>query len=168
MIAGVNWVTEHHVADKSVANTSLGGGASEAQDDAVKHLIESGVFVVAAAGNSNADACHYSPARVPAAFTTAASDINDNKATFSNYGPCVDAYAPGVAIISDWIRGGTKTIGDTSMAAPAVAGTAALYLSNHVSTPAATSAWLIDHATTGVINNSRSDSANRQLYTDGL
>jgi hypothetical protein len=87
VIAGVNWVTLHHVPDKSVANMSLGGGANTAVDDAVNQLIASGVFVSAAAGNNNQGACNFSPARVLAAFTTAASDANDNKATFSNFGP---------------------------------------------------------------------------------
>jgi subtilisin family serine protease len=151
VIAGMNWVTAHHVPDKSVANMSFGRGATLAVDDAVNHLIESGVFVSVAAGNSNANACDFSPARVPAAFTTAASDVSDNKASFSNFGPCVDAYAPGVAIPSDWIGSGTKTTSGTSMAAPVVAGIAALYLSGHASPPAATSTWIIDHATAGVI-----------------
>jgi subtilisin family serine protease len=168
VIAGVNWVTKHHVADKSVANMSLGGGASSSIDAAVTHMIESGVFVSAAAGNDNRDACNESPARVPAAFTVAASDSGDSRASFSNYGPCIDAYAPGVSITSDWLRGGTHTISGTSMAAPAVAGTAALYLSHHASTPAATSAWLIEHATTGVITSNRADTANRLLYKAGL
>ena len=132
VIAGVNWVTEHHVADKSVANMSLGGGASQAVDDAVTHMIESGVFASVAAGNNNGNACNYSPARTPSAFTVAASDETDRKATFSNHGPCVDAYAPGVGIPSDWIGSATNTISGTSMAAPAVAGIAALYLSDHV------------------------------------
>ena len=151
VIAGVNWVTAHHVPDMSVANMSLGGGASSAQDDAVSHMIEAGVFVTAAAGNANSDACNYSPARAPAAFTVAASDSSDGKATFSNFGPCVDAYAPGVAIPSDWIGSTSRTTSGTSMAAPVVAGIAALYLSGHVSTPAATSTWIVDHATPGVI-----------------
>jgi subtilisin family serine protease len=170
VIAGVNWVTAHHVADKSVANMSLGGGASPAMDDAVNHMIESGVFASVAAGNSNANACNVSPARVPAAFTTAASDNLDRKASFSNWGPCVDAYAPGVAITSDWIGSPTSinTISGTSMAAPAVAGTAALYLAEHASTPASTDTWIRDNATTGVITSSPSGTPDRLLYMAGL
>ena len=163
VIAGTDWVTAHQVPGKSVANMSLGGGANSAMDAAVNHMIESGVFVVAAAGNDNRSACNYSPARAPVAFTVAASDSQDRKATFSNHGPCVDAYAPGVAIPSDWIgsRTAVNTISGTSMAAPVVAGIAALYLSDHVSTPAATSTWIIDHATTGVIHGNPSGTANR-------
>ncbi len=168
VIAGVNWVTEHHVADKSVANMSLGGGASPALDDAVNHLVESGVFVSVAAGNNNGDACNFSPARASAAFTVAASDSSDRKATFSNWGPCVDAYAPGVAIPSDWIGSRTNTISGTSMAAPVVAGIAALYLADHASTPAATSAWIIDHATTGVIQNNPANTVDRLVYKADL
>jgi subtilisin family serine protease len=170
VIAGVNWVTAHHVANKSVANMSLGGEASKAEDDAVSEMVRSGVFVSVAAGNSNTNACNVSPARTPSAFTTAASDMSDKKATFSNHGPCVDAYAPGVAITSDWIGSttATKTINGTSMAAPAVAGTAALYLADHASTPAATTTWILDHATPGVIISNAPNTPNRLLYKAGL
>ena len=168
VIAGVNWVTEHHVADKSVANMSLGGGASQAVDDAVTHMIESGVFASVAAGNNNGNACNYSPARTPSAFTVAASDETDRKATFSNHGPCVDAYAPGVRIPSDWIGSATNTISGTSMAAPAVAGIAALYLSDHVGTPAATSSWIADHATTGVILGNQPNTVDRLVFKADL
>ncbi len=171
VIAGVDWVTEHHVADKSVANMSLGGGASQVMDAAVNHMIESGVFVSVAAGNNNGDACNYSPARTPAAFTVAASDNLDRKATFSNWGRCVDAYAPGVAISSDWIGSNTasNSISGTSMAAPAVAGTAALYLAEHVNTPAATAAWIVDNATAGAIaNGGVGGTPNRLLYMGDL
>ena len=170
VIQGINWVTEHHVADKSVVNMSLGGGAITAMDDAVKRLIDSGVFVSAAAGNDNRNACNYSPARAPTAFTVAASDNNDRKASFSNFGPCVDAYAPGVAISSDWIGSPTATnaISGTSMAAPHVAGVAALYLSEHSTTPAATSKWIRDNATTNVISGNPADTANLLLYKGDL
>jgi subtilisin family serine protease len=161
VIAGINWVTAHHVADRSVANMSLGGGGSIAMDDAVHQMVESGVFVSAAAGNDNRDACNVSPARAPTAFTVAASDSSDRKASFSNFGRCVDAYAPGVSVPSDWLNGGHNTISGTSMAAPVVAGIAALYLAHHASTPAATGAWILEHATGGVIANNPGDTANR-------
>lgn len=163
VIAGVNWVAEHHVPDKSVANMSLGGGKSIAMNDAVHQLVESGVFVSAAAGNNNANACDFSPAGTPSAFTVAASDNTDRKATFSNHGPCVDAYAPGVAVTSDWIGSATatNTISGTSMAAPVVAGIAALYLAEHASTPAETTAWILDHVTDGVISGNPGGTANR-------
>ena len=179
VISGIELAVKHSldvqaktgVAGKSVANLSLGGGASETMDSAVSNMVSQGVFVSVAAGNENRSACNYSPARAPAAFTTAASDNKDQKATFSNYGPCVDAYAPGVAITSDWIsERGFNTISGTSMAAPAVAGTAALYLSDRGGTPAATGAWLVEHATPGVIQNNPSVpvTTTRLLYKGGL
>ncbi len=168
VLAGVDWVTAHHVPDRSVANMSLGGAVSTAVDAAVNRMVESGVFVSVAAGNSSSNACNTSPARVPDVFTTAASDASDTKASFSNFGPCVDAYAPGVAVPSDWLNGGANSISGTSMAAPVVAGIAALYLADHVSTPAATSAWLVDHAIPGVIGNNPPDTANRLVDKAGL
>ena len=128
VIAGIDWVATNHAA-KSVANMSLGGGASRALDTAVTNLINTGVVVVVAAGNSNRDACRTSPARVPAAITVAASDQNDNFASFSNWGSCVDLIAPGVAITSAWITSIARTISGTSMATPHVAGAVARYLS---------------------------------------
>jgi subtilisin family serine protease len=168
VIYGINWVTEHHVRDKSVALVSLGGGASPAMDTAVTRLVESGVFVSSPAGNDNKNACNYSPSRAPAVFTVAASDLNDRKASFSNSGPCVDAYAPGVSVTSDWITGKHNTLSGTSMAAGIVAGIAALYLADHASTPADTTTWILDHATADVIHGNPVGTANRLVYTDGL
>ena len=128
VIAGLDWVAGNKVAN-SVANMSLGGGASTALDTAVSNLINAGVTVVVAAGNSKKDACRTSPARVPAAITVAASDQTDTFASFSNWGPCVDIIAPGVAITSAWINSSTNTISGTSMAAPHVAGAIARNLS---------------------------------------
>ena len=171
IVAGVNWVTEHHVAGKSVANMSLGGGKTPAVNDAVNHMVDSGVFASVAAGNNNGDACNYSPAGASGAVTVAASDNADRKATFSNWGRCVDVYAPGVAITSDWIGSdtATNTISGTSMAAPHVAGVAALYLSEHASPPAAAATWIADHATAGVITNGGvGGTPNRLLYMGDL
>ncbi|MEP9365353.1 S8 family serine peptidase [Nocardioides sp. CN2-186] len=168
VLAGIDWVTAHH-ADRSVANMSLGASGSEVIDTAVRHLIASGVFVAVAAGNSNANACSYSPARVPAAFTVAASTSTDQKASFSNHGSCVDGYAPGADIPSDWIGGMTKTISGTSMASPVVAGVAALYLaSHHSATPDDITQWLTSHATAGVIGGNPANTANRLVFTGGL
>jgi len=132
VIAGINWaITNHQPGVKAVANMSLGGGASSALDTAVNNLINDGVIVVVAAGNSRQDACKSSPARVPAAITVAASDVNDIFASFSNRGKCVDIIAPGFGIASAWIGSNTatKTISGTSMASPHVAGAVARALS---------------------------------------
>ncbi len=142
VIAGVDWVTKNHTA-RSVANMSLGGGVSSALDAAVATSIASGVTFAVAAGNGNSrgvpqDACSSSPARVGAALTVGATDNTDAAASFSNYGPCVDLFAPGVGITSDWYSrksvSATNTISGTSMATPHVAGVAALYLEKAVET----------------------------------
>jgi subtilisin family serine protease len=136
VIAGIDWVTaDHQPGQPAVANMSLGGGASTALDKAVATSIADGVTYAVAAGNGNAagrpqDACTSSPARVPAALTVGATDKTDAPASFSNYGTCVDLFAPGVGITSDWYTTSTatNTISGTSMATPHVTGVAALYL----------------------------------------
>jgi aqualysin 1 len=133
VIKGVDWVTAN-AAEPAVANMSLGGGASKALDDAVRSSATSGVFYSIAAGNNSANACNYSPARAGAGtnngiVTTAATNSGDKEASWSNYGSCVDIWAPGVSIVSTKKGGGTTTMSGTSMAAPHVAGGGALYLS---------------------------------------
>lgn len=167
VIAGINWVETHAVAGKSVVNMSLGGGKSTALNNAVGQLVEAGVFVVAAAGNENANACNYSPTSSPAAFVVGAINDLDAKAYFSNHGPCLTAYAPGQLITSDWILNGTKTISGTSMAAPFVAGIAALRLAVHPSTPAEVTTWLIDHATPDIVTDNPSQTPNRLIFDPG-
>ncbi len=134
VIAGVDWVTANRTLP-AVANMSLGGSASTALDNAVRNSVASGVFYAVAAGNSNVDACTTSPARAGQGdngiMTARASDINDNKASFSNFGPCTDIDAPGVSILSTWTNSGTATASGTSMSSPHVAGTAALFLSSN-------------------------------------
>jgi len=132
VIAGVNWAIGNHVQGKpAVANLSLGGPVSDALDLAINNLISDGVTVVVAAGNDRLNACNYSPSRVPAAITVAASTSADTLASFSNTGPCVDIIAPGVNITSAWIGKNTaiSTISGTSMASPHVAGAIARSLS---------------------------------------
>ncbi len=106
----------------SVINMSLGGESDEAIDDVVRAMVDAGIFVVAAAGNSNKDACTGSPGRVPEVFTVGATDQKDKRALFSNHGKCVDIWAPGRDIESLAPNGGTKHADGTSMAAPHVAG----------------------------------------------
>jgi subtilisin family serine protease len=136
VIAGVEWVTTNHTP-LAVANMSLGGGLSPALDAAVRESIASGVTYAVAAGNGDSrgipqDACKSSPAGVDTALTVGATDKLDAPASFSNYGSCVDLFAPGVGITSDWYARksstATNTISGTSMATPHVTGVAALYL----------------------------------------
>ncbi|MFL6138000.1 MAG: S8 family serine peptidase [Frankiaceae bacterium] len=169
VIAGMNWVASNH-ATKSVANMSLGGGFSSSVNSAATNLVNSGVFLAVAAGNSNADACNYSPSSAPGTLTVAASDINDARASFSNYGGCVDVYGPGVNITSDWLNNGTNTISGTSMATPHATGVGALYKSSVSGNPASSTvvSWIINNATTNVISGNPSGTPNRLLYKSTL
>jgi aqualysin 1 len=133
VIRGIDWVTAH-AAKPAVANMSLGGSASQALDDAVRNSAATGVVYAIAAGNSGANACTQSPARAGTTngvITVAATDTSDSEASWSNYGSCVDIWAPGVSILSTRKGGGTTTMSGTSMASPHVAGGSALYLSSH-------------------------------------
>jgi len=132
VIKGVDWVTANAVKP-AIANMSLGGGASLALDNAVIRSADSGVFYSLAAGNSAVDACTQSPARAGThngVMTVAATDISNLEASFSNFGSCVDIWAPGVSILSTFRKNSTRTLSGTSMAAPHAGGTGALFLSH--------------------------------------
>ncbi len=167
VIAGIDFVTANH-SGPSVANMSLGGGASTAMDNAVNNSVASGVFYAVAAGNSNTVACNSSPARAQLAYTVASSTSSDSRSSFSNFGSCVDIFAPGQGITSAWHTSNTatNTISGTSMAAPHVAGAAALYLHENPSmTPGQVGALLSSNATSGVLSGIGSGSPNLLLYT---
>ncbi|MBQ1092040.1 S8 family peptidase [Streptomyces sp. B93] len=165
VIAGIDWVTANH-SGPSVANMSLGGGASTTLDNAVRNSIASGVTYAIAAGNSSANASSYSPARVGEAITVGATTSTDARASYSNYGSVVDLFAPGSSITAGWHTSdtATNTISGTSMATPHVAGAAAVYLAGHTSaTPAQVASALTAGAVTGKVTNPGSGSPNRLL-----
>jgi subtilisin family serine protease len=167
VIAGVDWVTANHVSP-AVANMSLGGGYSQAVNDAVEASIRSGVTYTVAAGNSSWDACNISPASAPDAITLGASDSLDQQAVFSNYGRCLSLYGPGVRIKSAFIGSDTASRygSGTSMAAPHAAGAAALYLETHpAAAPAEVQAALVTAATQGQITKIGTGSPNLLLFT---
>ncbi|MEU2180489.1 S8 family peptidase [Streptomyces thermolilacinus] len=166
VVAGIDWVTRNAVKP-AVANMSLGGGADSTLDAAVRNSIASGVTYAVAAGNESTDASTKSPARVAEAITVGSTTSSDARSSFSNYGSILDIFAPGSSITSAWHTGdtATNTISGTSMAAPHVAGAAALYLANNRSaTPSQVATALTSNATTGVVTNPGSGSPNRLLY----
>jgi serine protease len=167
VIAGVDWVANNH-ATPAVANMSLGGGASTALDDAVRAAIASGVTFAIAAGNSNANACNSSPARVAQALTVGSTTNTDARSSFSNFGTCLDIFAPGTNITSAWSTSNTatNTISGTSMATPHVTGVAALYLADHPSaTPAEVGTAVVNNATPNKVTGAGTGSPNRLLYS---
>src|SRR3989440_1773345 len=167
VIAGVDWVSANHV-NPAVANMSLGGGKSPALDQAVTNLWNSGVFLAVAAGNDNVDACTESPSGAPSVFTVAASEKTDAKASYSNWGTCVELYAPGSAIKSTYLAT-TMTLSGTSMATPHVVGVGALYKATFGDAPSATvSNWIITNSTTGVITGNGNGTPDRLLFKGTL
>ena len=169
VIAGVDWVTQN-AAKPAVANMSLGGSYYAALNTAVANAVASGVAFAVAAGNSNANACNYSPSSTPTAITVGATTSSDAKASYSNYGSCVDIQAPGSSITSDWIGSATatNTISGTSMASPHVAGAAALVLgANPAFTAQQVRDALVNNATNGVVTGLPSG-PNKLLYVGFL
>lgn len=165
VIAGLDWILKNG-KKPAVVNMSLGGDASTSLDSAVENLFNNGYVMVVAAGNSNTDACSSSPARVSKAITVAATDNTDTRASYSNYGSCVDIFAPGSQINSSWIGSNTatKVLNGTSMATPHVAGVVAEMLqSTPTATPQTISTNLLNQASTNVVK-SPSGSPNRLLY----
>jgi subtilisin family serine protease len=165
-IAGVDWVTAN-ATKPAVVNMSLGGGYSQAMNDAVARSIASGISYSVAAGNSSTDACTFSPASEPTALTVGATFRTDARSSYSNIGPCVDLFAPGSFITSAWNTSDTAAVSlsGTSMATPHAAGAAALYLETHPSaSPATVAAHLVATATEGLITNPGTGSPNLLLF----
>lgn len=176
VIAGLEWILSPENPNsktQAVVNMSLGGNASATIDAAVTKLTNSGIVVVVAAGNSNADACNYSPARAPSAITVGATDKTDTRASYSNFGSCVDLSAPGSMITSAWYTSTTamNTISGTSMATPHVVGAAAVYLGlNPSASVAQVTQFLDQESTKDAVKNLPAGTANKLLYvspTDG-
>ena len=168
VIAGLDWIAHNRPStQRAVVNMSLGGGTSSSLDSAVASLVASGVAVVVAAGNSNVDACTSSPARAASAITVGSTTTTDSRSSFSNFGSCLDIFAPGSNITSTVPGGGTAVYSGTSMASPHVAGVAAVVLSQIAMTPSQLATYLTDNATTGVVGSAGTGSPNLLAFLPG-
>jgi subtilisin family serine protease len=168
VIAGIDWVAKNAIKP-AVANMSLGGDKSQSLDEAVQAAVNSGVVFVVAAGNENQNACNVSPSNVPEAITVGATTRTDSRASYSNFGKCVDIFAPGSSITSAWRTNdtATSTISGTSMASPHVAGVVALYLEeNPKATPAEIDALVKKNATPNIVKNPGTASPNLFIYSN--
>lgn len=164
-IAALDWVRANR-RNPAVLNMSYGGSYSAALNDATARLVSSGVFVAVSAGNNGGDACKYSPSSAAGAFTTAASNERDGRVSYSNYGSCVDGYAPGYNIMTSAKGSSTALSSGTSMASPHVAGVGALYKGRYGNASSATvDNWIKKNATTGKITSNPSGTPNRLLYS---
>ena len=168
VIAGIDWAVADHAAGKpAVANMSLGGGYSSSLNLAVDRATADGISMAVAAGNSSADACNYSPASAASALTVGSTTATDSRSSFSNFGSCLDVFAPGSSIRSAYIGSpsASTTMSGTSMASPHVAGAAALYLSaNRSAQPGAVATALGNAASPGLVTDAGPGSVNRLLY----
>nr|MSZ50945.1 S8 family serine peptidase [Actinomycetota bacterium] len=175
VIAGLDWILSPlnpNSKSRAVLNLSIGGPTSAALNSAIEKLSNAGITVVAAAGNEGADACTRSPSGAPSAITVGATQSNDNSASFSNFGSCVDINAPGVGITGAWIgnKTATNTISGTSMASPHVTGAAAIYIGQTGASPSQVASYLISESTKDVVTGLKPNTVNRLLYvspTDG-
>jgi subtilisin family serine protease len=168
VVAGMDWVAQN-AQKPAVANMSLGGAKDATVDAAAKNLSDAGVFLAVAAGNEGADACNSSPSGADGVLAVAAEDRTDMSASFTNYGSCVKVYAPGVAIKSDWLAGGTNTMSGTSMATPHVVGVAALYKeANGDGSQATVTGWITSHAVKDAVIGVPAGAPNLLLNTGGL
>ncbi|MFI7358620.1 S8 family peptidase [Streptomyces avidinii] len=168
MIAGLDWVAKN-AKQPAVLNGSLGGDLSEALNKAATALSDAGVLPVLAAGNSAKDACTVSPASADRVLTVAASNQYDEETSFSNWGTCVELYAPGEAIVSAKLGGGSVALDGTSMASPHVAGVAALYKAkNPDATPGEIAEFIGEESTKDVLKSVSKSSPNEMLFLGGL
>ena len=166
LLAGVEWVTANRILP-AVANISINAsGLSTAMTNSISNSINSGITYVVSAGNFNADACAHSPGNISSALVIGATTASDNRAGYSNLGPCIDVWAPGNSITSTDFEtnNGARVMSGTSMASPMVAGTAALYLQNNpTASPSTVQNAIKNNAMPNVVTNIDATSTNRLL-----